>query len=223
MTRRALPEELALLAHHDTSGKRDPWAQLDLGLAGAVLLELALAGRVDVRDGKVLVLDPTPTGNGPVDAGLARIAADAKQRKPQAWVEKLQKGLRAEVLDGLVHDGVLDRQETKILGLFPSKRFPETDDGPEREVRARLDDAVLRGATPERRTAALVSLVKASGLRKVCFPDGDRKAIERRMTEIAEGEWAGEAVQKAVDAVTAAMLVAVTVATSGAAVAASSG
>lgn len=222
MTRRALPEELTLLAHHNTSGKRDMGVSLDLGLAGAVLLELALEGRVDVRDDRVVVLDPTPTGNDPVDAGLARIAADAKQRKPQAWVEKLQKGLRGEVLDGLVRDGVLDQHETKILGLFPSKRFPVVDDGPEREVRARLDDAVLRGVTPERRTAALVSLVKASGLRKACFPDGDRKAVDRRMVEIAEGEWAGVAVRKAVDAVTAAMMVAVTVATSGAAAASSS-
>jgi Golgi phosphoprotein 3 (GPP34) len=199
-----LAQELALIAYND-AGKRDLNASLDLGLAGAALLELALAGRLDVHDGKVVVQDATPTGDAIADAALQRIANDTKRRTPQTWVEKLQKGLRTEVLDSLVDVGVMERTEGKVLGLFPTHRFPTRNTAPETDVRARLDSAVLHGVSPDRRTAALISLISASGLRKAAFPNADRRMVESRMKAIAEGEWAGEAVRKAVQAVYAAI------------------
>ena len=214
----SLAQELALIAYND-EGKRDLNAALDLGLAGAVLLDLARAGRLMVRDGKVVARDATPIGDPVADAALQRIADDSKLRKPQDWVKKLQKGLRTEVLDSLVHAGVMERTEGRVLGVFPTHRFPSRNAAAETEVRHRLDDAVLRGVMPDDRTAALVSLIRASGLRKAAFPGANRRAVDSRMKEIAEGEWAGEAVRKAVQEMNAA--VAAAVATSAAVVASS--
>jgi hypothetical protein len=210
-----IPQELALLAY-DEEGKHASTTSLDLGLAGAVLLELALAGRVAVENGKVVAQDAAPTGDAIADAALQRIARDGRQRKPQAWVQKLRKGLRSQVLGSLVDAGVMQRREDKVLGLFPTDRFPPQNPSAENEVRARLDDAVLHGVTPDPRTAALVSLIRASGLRKAAFPGASRRSVDARMKTISEGEWAGEAVRQAVQAVYAGIAAAGAVAAAAA-------
>jgi hypothetical protein len=74
----------------------------------------------------------------------------------------------------------------------------------------------VAGATPDGRTAALVSLLAAvNAAHKVV--DGDKKLIRARAKDIAAGEWAGAAVKKAIDAVNAsiAIVIAVTAAAAG--------
>ena len=111
-----MPEALLLLAYEDVEGKpRVESTTLKYAVAGAVLVDLAAAGRVDVVDGKVVVNDPTPTGTPYLDDPLARIAAERKQRKPHWWVEKLSGKSRQQVLDALVARGVLRRDERKNL------------------------------------------------------------------------------------------------------------
>src|SRR5262249_60415338 len=80
---------------------------------------------------------------------------------------------------------------------------PEGDHSHKRELRARLQDVLVAGATPDGRTAALVSLLVAvKAAPKVV--DGDKKAVRARAKDIAAGDWAGAAVKKAINAVNAA-------------------
>ena len=76
MTSIALAEELLLLAYDDETGKATvSRIGLDLGMAAAVLVDLALAGRVVYGDGGNLVVkDRTPTGDPIADAVLAKVA-----------------------------------------------------------------------------------------------------------------------------------------------------
>ncbi|WP_460865191.1 GOLPH3/VPS74 family protein [Rhodococcus aerolatus] len=210
----ALPDELCLLGHDAESGRAHT-SHLDLGLAGAVLVELALSGRVDVDDDRVVVLDDSPTGDALLDAALVRIAED-KPRKPADWVSRLQKGLRDDVLARLVEAGVLDHETSKTLGMFTRHRWREVDPEPEQQVRARLETVVLHGTEPDQRTAALVGLVAAVDLRQAVFPLAPRKPTETRMGEVAEGEWAPAAVVTAVRQVQAAIIAATLVATTAA-------
>lgn len=75
--------------------------------------------------------------------------------------------------------------------------------------------------SPTPREAALISLLDAAGqVPKVLAGSGvDRRELRRRARGIATGEFAGAAVRRAIDAVTAATMIAV----SGGAVAASGG
>lgn len=215
-----LTDELLLLGYDDTRGKPVLGTyRLDLALAGAVLLDLTLAGRIDVDGKHVAVRDPAPTDDPVADAALARIAAD-KPRTPQAWVERLQKGLRDRVLDRLVAQGAVERVEDRVLGFIPRTRYPAGDPRPEADARARLDGAIRHGVRPDARTAALASLVLAAGLTRTVVPDMPERDAKRRLRELTAGDWAGPAVRKAIDAVDAALAVA---AMSGVTAAAASG
>lgn len=208
-----LADELVLLAYDDEGSAKLGQPSLGYGLAGALLVELALAGRVDVVDKKVTVLDPTPVGVPVVDEALARIAAD-KPRKAKAWVDKLSKGLTEKVLDGLVAAGVLRREEGRVLWVFPRTRYPSpgsVEPAAETDARRRLVEAVRGDGPVEPRTAALCTLVKAVQYDRKVFADLPRDRVKARLKEISEGDWVAEAVRKAVEEVQAAVVAAVVV------------
>lgn len=206
-----LADELALLAHDDDGSRTLGRPSLGYGLAGALLVELVLAGRIDVVGKKVAVLDPTPTGRPLLDRALARIADD-KPRKPGHWVDKLSRKLTEQVMDGLVERGVLRREEGRVLLLFPRTRFPAPDGvqpAAETEARARMRRAVTSDGPVDPRTAALCALVKAVGQERKVFPDLPRGEVRRRLKEISKGDWAATAVRQAIEQVQAAVVVAV--------------
>jgi len=214
-----LAEELLLLAHEESTGRRiADGTSLEVGVAGSLLAELALAERVDLDGKQVTVRNPAPIGDAYLDEALARMATEAKPRKPEWWIQRIGKDgkkdgrpLSRRLLDRLTERGLLHATSKKVLGLFPTTRYPELDPRAEQEVRARLYDA-LNGATPTPRTASLVALMDACGLARKVFPELDRKALKRRTKEIAESEWAGAATRKVIQSIHAATSAAATTA-----------
>ncbi|KHL18304.1 Golgi phosphoprotein 3 GPP34 [Mumia flava] len=218
-----IAEDLLLLAYDDESGKAQSDAyHLDYRLAGALLIELALDGRVDVvredgpvvaesggtrvKAGRVVVVDAAPTGSAVLDDALVRVAE--KPRKPKDLISPLGKGLRDRLLADLAERGVLRREELRVRGIFPTTRWPAEDSSHEVRVREECVAVLLDGAEPSPRTAALIS-VAGEGSVAHLVPRDQRKAAKARAEEIAESSWAGDAVKKAVDEITAAVMVAV--------------
>ncbi|MEV8634756.1 GPP34 family phosphoprotein [Streptosporangium sp. NPDC051023] len=201
-----IAEEVLLLAYGEAEGKQLVGSsELDAALGGSLLAELAVNGRIDLAQKKVTVLDPTPLGDEELDATLARIAAEPKERKPEWWVQRLNSyKLRKRLLSGLAERGVLNEEQRKILGIFPSTRYPERDPSVEQEIRKRIE-SVLAGAEPDQRVAVLIAVLHAAKIDRKAFPGADKKRIK----EITEGNWAGEAVAKTIAAVNAAIMAAV--------------
>lgn len=187
MTAVALAEELLLLAYDDKSGKATgSRIALDLGMAAAVLVDLALAGRVAFADGSIVVTDPTPTGEPIADEVLARMAADTPHT-PASWVQRLRHGLRDRVLADLCGRGVTrDIDETAMGGHLHVHRYPVADPAVEAEGRQRLSGALAGDQPPDERTAALATLVAAIRLDPRLGLTGPEVAdAHRRLIEIA--------------------------------------
>ncbi|GGW43421.1 GOLPH3/VPS74 family protein [Streptomyces xantholiticus] len=212
-----LGEEIMLLSLDDESGAAKDRQSAGWAVAGAILLDLVMAGRVSVDDGRVEVTDRTTTGTPLLDGRLEQLAAWAGRRnkppKVTDWLTKDHSKAVSATIDSLRGRGLVAEEQHKVLGLFPVKRYPEADGSTERELRERLAAVVLHGATPDDRTAGLVALIHSAKLHRLAFPDLPRKQLSPRMTEIADGQWAGESVRTAIRNMQAAM-VAVTVATS---------
>jgi hypothetical protein len=211
-----LADELVLLGTNERGGTESAaWTSLDNGIAGALLLELSLAGRLQLGEkGAIVVADERPTGDELTDAALARIAESERSRDAKHWVSKLASGkARKRVLTRLDDRGVLAAERSKFLGLVPRTRHVEVDPAPEREVRERLRGAVLGEEAADPRTVALAGLVKACGLTKAVFGREDRKAADRRIDELADPDDVSAAVKSVTDATTAAVIAATTAAT----------
>ena len=204
-----LVEDLFLLATDASTGRPlIDTTHLDLGLGGALLLDLVLQQRLAPRDSHVMVTDPRPTGDPLLDRVLSEIAA-AKPHEPGHWVRHLTHGLHHIVRDRLVEAGVLCRDDHKVFGIIPIHRTRETDGRLHHELEDHLQDAVVLNHSPSRQTAALASLALAVGLDANLFRRSDHRAVRRRMAEVAgecpECEWVADTVHRAVDASDAAL------------------
>jgi len=224
-----LAEDLLLLVTDDASGRLAvPGVQADAGLGGANLVELTLLGHVDIageqdqgRPGRIIVRDPSPPGDGVLDAALQTLAARPGS-KPSAVIRPLGKNLRPVLYQRLAASGVLRAGHGRALGIFPTRTWPAQDPSHEAEVRQLVTQALVQPGAPDERTAALIALLHALKCEhKVVDPEPyglSRRQLAARAEEIAQGNWASGAVRKAIDEMNAAVLAATTaaaIATSG--------
>ena len=173
MTMLSLPEEIVLLTLDDATGRAigRQGIAASIALAGAVLMELALAGRVDTDRHRLELLDASPTGDAVLDAGLALLQGPADSRGALMLLAREETGLRPAVLAALVARGLLQRLEGRFLLVFPERRYLKPEDRPEpREVRARLIRSIESDEIPEPREALLLGLARATALLPLLLP-----------------------------------------------------
>ncbi len=157
-----LAEELFLLADDRVTGRSViDHIHLDLGLGGALLLDLLLRKRVALVDLHVNGVDHTATGDQLLDEALTTITGEVRTREPDYWVRRLSRNAYHQVRARLVASGVLRLDDHKVFGLIPVHQTPQADRSVERGLRDSLYDAVVLGRPASTRTAALASMVLA--------------------------------------------------------------
>lgn len=217
-----LATDLLLLALDDERGTVLSQAAigLDYGLAGAIVMELALRGRIDVNDEKVSTIGPV-TDDALLDDALRTIAT-TPGKDLSHWVWHLSRdlgGLRQRLLDRLVARGTLEKRERRVLLLFHQNVYPERDARVEHDIRTRVDDALLHSQSPDAQTACLIHLAAACRITDAIYPRDQHQAIKARIDALGDAGIAGaDAVaglvaQAETQAVTAATMAAITAAT----------
>jgi hypothetical protein len=223
---RSIASELLLLALDDEKGKPlVDGSTLNAALAGTAVVELVAAGALTLQlddGGEVKPGRLCRTGVArPSDELLGEVVDTAHGKKPKDAIGALttmtftDRGakLREQLLAELVAEGVLTHERGKVLGLFPTQRWPEADPSVEREVRDRVRAVLVHGATPDARTAVLVSMLSVTKLAPKVFPHDDGKALQARADAVRESDWAGDAVARALDDLLAVVMVSVLVPT----------
>jgi hypothetical protein len=220
-TTTTLGEQIMLLSLDEETGAAKQQSAVHYAVAGGALVDLALAGRIalggeDEKDrGRVLVRHATPLGEAAPDLVLERLAAKsakgARPGKPKDWIFLLAGKCGEAARRSLVDRGIVREESKKILGLLPGgTRYPEADASIERELRADLTAVLREGAEPGERLAALIALLHGAKLHKLVLPNAvssaEGKRIRERMTQIAEGDWAGAAVGKVIGEVQLALI-----------------
>ena len=202
-----LAEDLLLLVTDDGSGQLSvPAAQVDAGLGGANLVELALMNKVDLsaegeagKPGRIIVKDPSPAGDDVLDAALGILAAN-QGKKPSAVIRPLSKNLRHTLYQRLAGSGVIRAGRGRTLGIFPARTWPAQDARHEEQVRQLVTQALVQQTAPDARSAALIALLHALRCEhKIIDPRPyqlTRQQLRARAEEIAMDNWASEAVRK---------------------------
>ena len=215
-------EDLLLLLLDDEKGTLAASGNAQPLFGGALLVELALDGHVEVAERtsrwSAARVRPVPGRPAPDDALLADALATVadRPRPAQDLVNRIGKGARERLQERLVDRGVLERRKGRILGLFPHTTWPAADVGHEREVRQRLQQVLVTGLDPDPRTAALVGLLAAVDQAHRQVDRGPLSAgqVRKRAKQVASGAWAADAVRDAVQAAQAAATAAVVAASS---------
>jgi hypothetical protein len=200
-----LTEEVALLALRSREGTVEPGAWFRVAIAGAILAELILRGRVDVPDRKtdVTVLDDAPVGDPVIDSCLAAIEGSEQSHSARFWLARFiaDGDLRHRVARGLAARGILRAIEEKVALVFTSRTYPEVDPEPELKVHDRLYAAIFDDDDdPSPRTIVLLSIAHHTGLLTANFAgqlDPDRTL---RVEVLIDAEVPGELTRELVQA-----------------------
>lgn len=204
----SLSEEVLLLALDDEKGHvgMGVSSTLDTALAGAQLLDLAIARRIKIEDKRVIVLEGPPLDDPVLNAGLSRILQQSKPKKAESIIPKLAKGLRKRLLAQLVEKGIVREEEGRVFGFFPKNRYPELNGAVEDDLRRRLRNVILAEREPDERTAAVAAVIQAADLETLIMSRDERRASKQRLKELAEGEELTAAIRRAIAWVKAAAM-----------------
>ncbi|MEU7925147.1 GPP34 family phosphoprotein [Micromonospora sp. NPDC049107] len=190
-----LRDELFLLGHDDDTGHLHVHRQaLALGLAGAVLIDLYLAGRValdlnaEARAAGHQRVHPNvdrPVGDLIADAAAATI----RNAHPllRMWLRGFSPGLYDRTRAGLVAGGILrHEQRRRFGGLARSDRYLLLDVKWPVVARARLHYIATGRDQPDNHTAALAGLVTTLGLLNHLYLADDVAVLAAQLRAIAE-------------------------------------
>ena len=195
-------EELVLLLH-DEAGAPRPIRQdaIDCALAGAALMELAFAGRIDTDLRTLTVTDASATGHPALDRVLAKLAARAPAADTRTWIGELcmdeAGAIHEAVLSSLVARERLARRAKGPWGLG-GLRYPKMDDQAVRGINSRIRQTLAADDIPEPRDVALISLLDACDLLGHIIPSREIDQRRARIEQLHRMDLIGREVANAI-------------------------
>ena len=202
-------ELLVLVVDEDRSDAiHVPDRTLRYGLAGAVLLDLALEHRIDTDPRSLYLTDATPLGNYLLDPILAEIAEEVDSRSCEFWVRRIAvrdgDRLRAQALERLVEQGILETDDGR--GFFSltsrvthSRHYPTDASGAaQEEIHSRIIGILFSDDIPSPRDAVIISLAQACDLLRQLLAPDEYDEVRERIELIARLELVGQSIANAI-------------------------
>ena len=211
-------EKILVLLLEDERGTLTPIPRtiIECALAGAVLMDLAFANRIDTDLETLMVTDRTPTGNLMLDRTLAKIGAREQTTDTRTWIKVLAAEdadhIREQALVRLVQHGVLqrrdrsfiwafgprhgiaDRRERRSVWAFSARRHHEA----EREIKLRIGNVLLSDDIPDPNDIALIGLVDGCHLLGDIFPDRNIDQLRPRVEQLRKMDLIGRELANAI-------------------------
>ena len=197
-------EEIVLLLLDDRSGEFvpvPPWSR-KCALAGAVLMDLALHGRIDTDLRKLAVVDRSPTGDDLLDPVLAAIVAEVETYDARHWVERMAEersdAIQSQALARLVKRGILESEGGRLLFVFRARRYPVIDGKAEREVKLRIMRVLFSDDIPSPRDIVIICLADACRIFGRIMTEAEAERARERIDVVRRMDLIGQAVSSAV-------------------------
>lgn len=208
-----LLEEYVLLALDDEKGQFviDSTA-LNYGFAGAVLLELALRNKFEIKNDRLMLIDNTYESeialNKMID--LIKEKDSCEVSECISHLAKRANDIKEDTLQHLINKDILKKTEKKILWLIPNKKYPTSNATPENKVRQRLDDVLSDEVETSVHDIMLLSLIQATHLVKEAFRNAsDYKKVKARIDEVTQNLKVSQSFNKGLREIQAAIMMAV--------------
>ncbi|MXZ08539.1 MAG: cytochrome P450 [Gemmatimonadetes bacterium] len=201
-------EEILLLLHDEDRGDFAPGLaqhSLNIALAGAVLMDLALENRIDTDLEHLYLADSTPLEDDLLDPTLADIARDTDTRDTNYWLAQTTKRgdeIRDKALTRLVNRGILEAESEDIFLLSRlvsrSRRYPTIDGKTLEEVRLRIMRVLYTDEIPDPRDIVIICLADACGVFKNILSQSELSEVQERIELIRKMDLIGQSVTKAI-------------------------
>ena len=202
-----LAEEILLLILDNEEGDTSPNLHphsLNIVLAGATLVDLALENRIDTDVEQLMIVDSAPVRDALLDPVLADIAKETHIRSIAYWLERIAvqgDEIRHKALSNLVGRGILESDEP---GLFffsdqvsRSRRYPAMDGMVTEEVQLRIMRLLFSNDIPDPRDVAIVILAASCDLFRCLLSREELASVRERIDLISRMDSIGRTVAHA--------------------------
>ncbi len=203
-------EEVTMVLLNEDTGGFEPLSdwRMSCVAAGAVLMDLALANRIDTDLESLILFDETPLDDDLLDPSLAEIAAETDTNRPiQYWVERI--GSRAEdlvhkSLERLGSRGIIRSDEggfwlrtSKVrrdkVGELEGEDFV-------RDVRQRIFSVIHSDEIPDPREISIISLLNACEVFVTRLDSVEYEEVAERVELLSRMDLIGQSLAVAVQA-----------------------
>jgi len=162
-----LADQYFLIAHEDRTGRSrlHPRAT-GLGLAGALIGELILEGRIGIADGDLIILDRHPPTDALAHDILDLLIAQSRHRDVRTWLAFLSQDAAARVGERLMRLGAVEPVVRRRMLSTQTLYMPNSAE--QRNAAAwapaRLANLLVRGVEMSVSDRLLVGIIAATGL-----------------------------------------------------------
>ncbi|MBS2547183.1 GPP34 family phosphoprotein [Catenulispora sp. NL8] len=193
-------DDLLLLAINPRDGRVQAAEYLGTALRGAEALDLSLAGRVSVADGRIAIANPRPIGHPLADRALATLHAEGGAPRLDLWLTErpTEPDALNQYVTLLADRGVI-RTERRGDGGRTRTRLVPVDLERCAYVRTRIENVSSVG------DRALGTIVHSCGLDEFLYPGLRGRSARRRLSRLADDEQVPPALREAIEAVGAAV------------------
>ena len=197
-----LVEETILLLVRDEGGSfvRRPTSSIRLGIAGAVLMELADANRIDTDRERLFLVDDTPTGDRLLDPTLTEIATGESQTT-RYWIDFVAEradAIWAGALGRLIGKGILTERDQRFLWVFRPRRYLTVHGDDCKEVRRRVIEVLRSDEAPDPRDEFLICLADACGIFRALMSRRELRKLTPRIKRVARSNLIGLTMARAI-------------------------
>lgn len=184
-------DELFLLSIHEAKGVqiKTTTERLKLGLAGALLAELALLEKIKNTDNhRLQVVDQAHTSDDDLlNETIDLLAAEEKGHKFGYWLNQLSQKAdktRKQIIKNLIQKNVFTQDDDRLVWVIPFPLKTTAKASAKSQMIKRLRGIVLAQDEFQKRDIALLSLLRACGLLDRAFLDDERKMASRAINEM---------------------------------------
>ncbi|MCY3884789.1 MAG: cytochrome P450 [Gammaproteobacteria bacterium] len=203
-------EEVTMVLLNEDTGSFEPLShwRMSCVAAGAVLMDLALANRIDTDLESLILLDPTPLDDDILDPPLAEIAAESESgHKIKYWVERV--GVNAEdlvhkSLERLASRGIIRSDEG---GFWVRTEKVRRKTGGEAEgedyvadIRRRIFTIINSDEIPDPREISIISLLNACEVFTTRLDSLEYAEVKERIELLSRMDLIGQSLAVAVQA-----------------------
>jgi golgi phosphoprotein 3 len=195
-----LADEIIVLMLRDDTGAINPAraASANIAIAGGLLMELSLLGRIDTDLTSLFIVDPNPVGDELLDHALGEIAAEPSKRSSVWWINQF--GVRGgdlsgKVLGRLVEAGILREEDRQFLWVLSRRAYPKNSEREEREAKARLMSVIFDDEVPTPRDTLLLSLADSTGVLDDMLSSAQMHKASTRIAQVIALEEIGRSVR----------------------------
>ena len=182
----------------------------DIAIAGALLVDLEMEGRIDTDLQKLFIINPAPLGDDLLDPVLSDITQETGIHDTSYWITRISKRsgeLRQRITDRLVAHGILEPEPNGLVFLSRSvaraHRYPDTVGSITENVELRIMRAILAEDIPDPRDVVIISIAAACGVFRSILTQEELDNAQPRIERIARLDLIGREVAAALSKIEA--------------------